>query len=118
MNAFAIAECHRVVHDRGLKDWKFLLVRGNPGGPVSEWLTTWDDGGKMVITVAKMPHSDDYWSNSQRIDGYTHTGRTAAEAFSLALDRWLVYKDQVERIAAAPAQLAERQRVRRLAHHP
>ena len=110
MNAYALAECRRLLHDRGLVGWKLLVVRGNPDHPVNRWLTIWDDQGKMVMSIAKMGHGPQYYAHVQRMRGdNTWVADTQTEAMGIALDHWLAYKEQHDRIAEAAAEFAGRE---------
>ena len=92
MNAYDIAECHRLVHDRGLKGWKFLLVRGNPDNAVNSWLTLWNSDEKMVMSIGKMKNGPNYYAHAQRVaPPNTWMMPTRREALALALDKWLEY---------------------------
>ena len=93
MNAYDIAECHRLLHDRGLKGWKLLMVRGNL--PTHRWLTLWDHEGKMVASIAQTANGMDYYAHAQRMKGQnTWVLPSRLEAMSVALDHWLAYKDE------------------------
>ena len=109
MNAYAIAECHRLLYDRGLTGWKCLMVRGNPDHSVSEWLTLWDSDRKMVMSIARMANGKDYYAHAQRMpDMNTWVLPSQLEAMSVGLDHWLAYKEQHDRIAEAAAKFAGR----------
>ena len=93
MNAFDRAECHRLVHDRGLKEWKFRPVQGNQAHPVSQWLTLWDNDDKIVCSIARMANSKNYCAHAQRMQGdNTWVAPTPAEVLAIALDKWLAYQ--------------------------
>lgn len=94
MNALDYAECHRLLHDRGLKGWKLLLVKGNPDHPVNRWLTLWNSDGKMVLSIARTPGGKDYCAHAQRMHGVnTWILPHMQEALSIGLDKWLAYTE-------------------------